>query len=120
MQLFIINSEDGAAGGTFNVLDIFAWQLVTLSIDSGILVEFLRVLSGAVVQQFEFGTVELACIETPEDVLEVEGAVAIVDQHHGGQLVISEEVLEGVPSDPFERLRGELGAVEAKEAECTL
>lgn len=24
------------------------------------------------------------------------------------------------PSDPFERLRGELGAVEAKEAECTL
>lgn len=96
MQLFIINSEDGAAGGTFNVLDIFAWQLVTLSIDSGILVEFLRVLSGAVVQQFEFGTVELACIETPEDVLEVEGAVAIVDQHHGGQLVISEEVLEGV------------------------
>ena len=89
-------SEDGAARGAFDLIDWLARHLVAESVDFWNIFEFLSLCSWAVVEELESSLIEIAGIEAPEDVLEVECAASLIDQHHSRQMVVSVEVLERI------------------------
>ena len=61
-----------------------------------LIVILLLLMPRLVVKFLQRWQVKLARVEVPEDVLEIEGAPLIVDKHHGGEMVISVEVMEWV------------------------
>lgn len=54
----------------------------------------LRVTSWPIVKTSKLVMGELLSVEPPQDVLEVEGSVLFIDQHHRRQMVIGVEVLK--------------------------
>jgi len=78
------------------LFDGFTWQLVALRVELGHVLELLGVGARPIVEEFELLVVQASRIEAPEDVLEVKGAVAVVDQHHSRQVFVRVEVLKWV------------------------
>ena len=85
-------SEDGAAGAALDLIDVLARDLVALLIHLCHVFKILSCRAGAVVEEFELLLVELGCVEAPKDVLEVEGPVFLIDQHHRREVVVRIEV----------------------------
>lgn len=73
-----------------------------------------------IVETFQLVVSESFCVEAPQDVLEVERSVLLVNQHHRRQVIIGVEVLKGILSDPLKWLGRQLNAVESKESDSSL
>jgi len=82
MYRLSIPSENGATRGPLDVLNVLACNFVSLRVNLIHIFVVVLVASRARIESVERGLVECLCVEAPEDVLEVEGAMLVINQHH--------------------------------------
>ena len=64
--------------------------------------------------------IKLSSVESPEDVMKVEGLSRPIEQHHSRHMVVSIEVYEGILNDPLQRSYAKLDSIQTKESDSTL
>ena len=67
-----------------------------MTVELDIILILLVSSSRSMVELTEHLRVQIGSVESPQDVLEVEGAMPVVDQHHGGQMIVSVEILKRI------------------------